>query len=383
MRKFIEEYQRKKSLIAENVIYNIIRQICAGIREIHRMKIAHRDLKPENIFMNSNMNIKIGDFGLSRQLNPDKSHESTIHVAGTQLYMAPEIYEGKYNEKSDMYALGCIIYEFIFLCFYYVDKQMNKIKKVNTNIYNNKWQTLIDSLLEIDYKKRIIIEQAFYLVDDINKGNNNLGILESTFKNLNINAENKNMIIGEIYIRKEDVNKNIRIINSYDNHYREKKWSINEKFSNEKEIIKNIEIKIKGKIYGFSYCFKFPKEGKYIINYICKNNLTNTCYMFSDCKSLTNLNLSNFNTQNVINMNHMFFSCESLSNLNLSNFNTQKVTNMSGMFNGCSSLTYLNLSNFNTDKVNDLSYMFYYCKSLNRRNLITKNNKILNEFDKK
>ena len=59
LRKFIEEYQRKKSLIAENVLYNIIRQICVGIREIHRMKIAHRDLKPENIFINANMNIKI------------------------------------------------------------------------------------------------------------------------------------------------------------------------------------------------------------------------------------------------------------------------------------------------------------------------------------
>ena len=238
LRKFIEEYQRKKSLIAENVIYNIIRQICVGIREIHRMKIAHRDLKPENIFINANMNIKIGDFGLSRQLNPDKSHESTIHVAGTQLYMAPEIYEGKYNEKSDMYALGCIIYEFIFLCFYYVDKQMNKIKKLYNNKYNYKWQTLINSLLEIDYKKRINIDQAIYLLDDINKGNNNLGILESTFKNLNINGENKNMIIGEIYIRKEDINKNIRIINSDDNYCREKCFAIDEKYSNEKEIKK-------------------------------------------------------------------------------------------------------------------------------------------------
>ena len=316
LRKFIEEYQRKKSLIAENVLYNIIRQICVGIREIHRMKIAHRDLKPENIFINANMNIKIGDFGLSRQLNPNKTHISTLHVAGTQLYMAPEIYEGKYNEKSDMYALGCIIYEFIFLHFYYVDKQMNKIKKIYTNIYNYKWQTLIDSLLEIDYKKRINIDQAIYLLDDINKGNNNLGILESTINNLSINEENKNMIIGEIYIRKEDVNKNIRIINSYDNFFREIRNSIDEKYSNEKEIKKNIEIKISGKIYGFSYYFKFPKEGKYIINYICKNNLTNTSYMFYYCNSLTNLNLSNFNTQNVTNMSFMFQYCNSLTNLN-------------------------------------------------------------------
>ena len=61
-------------------------------------------------------------------------------------------------------------------------------------------------------------------------------------------------------------------------------------------------------------------------------------FMFSVCKSLTNLNLYNFNTQNVTNMEYMFHYCESLINLNLSNFNTQNVTNMGDMFYGCESL---------------------------------------------
>ena len=60
--------------------------------------------------------------------------------------------------------------------------------------------------------------------------------------------------------------------------------------------------------------------------------------MFSDCQSLTNINLSNFNTQNVTNMSYMFYDCSSLTNINLSNFNTQNVTNISIMFYGCSSL---------------------------------------------
>ena len=67
--------------------------------------------------------------------------------------------------------------------------------------------------------------------------------------------------------------------------------------------------------------------------------------MFYECSSLTSINLSNFNTQNVTNMSHMFCDCYSLTNLDLSNFNTQHVTNMSHMFSGCSSLTNLNLSN--------------------------------------
>ena len=75
-----------------------------------------------------------------------------------------------------------------------------------------------------------------------------------------------------------------------------------------------------------------------IIKYKFKNYLTNTNFMFFGCKSLTNLNLSNFNNQNVTNMRDMFSNCSSLTNINLSNFNTQNVTNMFNMFSECGSL---------------------------------------------
>ena len=53
------------------------------------------------------------------------------------------------------------------------------------------------------------------------------------------------------------------------------------------------------------------------------------------------------------------------------------------MFYDCNSLTNLNLSNLNTQKVNDMIEMFSGCKLLNKKNLITKDNKVLKEFDKK
>ena len=59
-------------------------------------------------------------------------------------------------------------------------------------------------------------------------------------------------------------------------------------------------------------------------------------YMFSGCSSLKEINLSNFNTNNVNNMSCMFYKCSSLKELNLSNFNTNNVTDMRYMFNGCS-----------------------------------------------
>ena len=57
----------------------------------------------------------------------------------------------------------------------------------------------------------------------------------------------------------------------------------------------------------------------------------------------------------------MFICCSSLKELNLNNFNTNNVTDMSYMFNGCSSLKELNLNNFNTNNVTDMSDMFSGC----------------------
>ena len=123
-----------------------------------------------------------------------------------------------------------------------------------------------------------------------------------------------------------------------------------------------------------NYIFSFSKyeNSKYISNLISINfnnnfntsNVTNMHRMFSDCSSLTSLNLSSFNTANVTNMTGMFYNCKSLINLDLSSFNTSNVTNMYNMFIGCSSLTSLDLSNFNTTNVTNMNDMFRMCKQL-------------------
>ena len=99
------------------------------------------------------------------------------------------------------------------------------------------------------------------------------------------------------------------------------------------------------------------------------SNVTNMSDMFWECSNLTGLNISNFNTSNVTNMHAMFINCSSLTSLNLSNFNTSNVTNMIAMFTGCSSLTSLNLSNFNTSNVTSMGSMFFGCSSLTSLNL--------------
>ena len=76
----------------------------------------------------------------------------------------------------------------------------------------------------------------------------------------------------------------------------------------------------------------------------------------------------------------VFYGCSSLININLSNFNTNNVTDMSDMFRNCSSLTSLNLSNFNTNNVTNMRGMFI---GVNRKKckLICNYAKILNEFN--
>ncbi len=161
LRNFIDKYINNDTLIEENIISNIIKQICIGIKKIHNLKIIHRDLKHENIFINNNMNIKIGVFGLSKQLNLDKTHAIAINKSRSDYYVSPEILvKGIYNEKSDIYSLGCIIYKLFHLNTYHNDRIMKDIKKINPDIYNNKSQILIDSLLQNDYKKRFDINQV-------------------------------------------------------------------------------------------------------------------------------------------------------------------------------------------------------------------------------
>ena len=180
-----------------------------------------------------------------------------------------------------------------------------------------------------------------------------------------IKDNNKNYIIAELYIKDDDVNKDIRIINSYEEYEKKFKvqFPINPEKANENDI-KNCEIRINEELIPFNYFHKFQKKGKYIIKYLFNNYLTNSSYIFCDCSTFTNIDLSHFNTKNVTNMGYMFSECSSLENINLYNFNTQNVIDMNCLFCGCKSLTNIDLSNFDTRKVYNMGFMFSECSSL-------------------
>ena len=103
--------------------------------------------------------------------------------------------------------------------------------------------------------------------------------------------------------------------------------------------------------------------------------------MFKDCKSITEINLSNFDTSLVSSMDFMFERCKSLTSLDLSNFNTSLVKRMIFMFSGCSSLTILNLTNFDTSLVTLMDSMFSHCSSLTSLDLSNFNTSLLDSAD--
>ena len=81
-----------------------------ALEYVHARKIIHRDIKTGNVFLTGSNTIKVGDFGISKVL--ENTTQVAMTVVGTPYYMAPESCQSQpYTSKSDVWALGIIIYE--------------------------------------------------------------------------------------------------------------------------------------------------------------------------------------------------------------------------------------------------------------------------------
>ena len=108
MTNFLKSKKKKEELLDEKVIINWFIQILFGLKVLHSKKVLHRDLKSANILLTTNKTIKIGDFGISKVLD----NTSAKTFVGTPYYLSPEVCENRpYDYKSDLWSLGCILYE--------------------------------------------------------------------------------------------------------------------------------------------------------------------------------------------------------------------------------------------------------------------------------
>ena len=193
--QYLEKNKKKKIKLKEKTIWQIFIQMLIGLNSIHKKKILHRDIKSQNIFLTKNLDIKIGDLGVSKKLIQTNFAKTFI---GTPYYLSPEIcMEKPYNDKSDVWAIGCILYELCTFNYPFNAKSQGALllkilnsqpEKIDNNYYSKDLQNMINLLLNKNYelrpscrdilKMKIILEKAkkYNLINDIMNECDNINI---------------------------------------------------------------------------------------------------------------------------------------------------------------------------------------------------------------
>ena len=173
--KMLNKY---KNGMSSKLVKKIFLQLNTALKEMINNGKTHRDLKPSNILFSytndkqSDFIIKIGDFGLAADLISTK----TLSIAGTELFKAPEVEEGRYSNKCDLYSLGIILYllkagEYIFEGKRLVDILNNqKINKFKKETDDQKLNDLIKKLIVYEPKDRMewkdYFNDPFFNIDE-------------------------------------------------------------------------------------------------------------------------------------------------------------------------------------------------------------------------
>ncbi|XP_056408825.1 serine/threonine-protein kinase Nek9 isoform X2 [Hyla sarda] len=155
--------RQKEQLFLEEMVVWYLFQIVSAVSCIHRAGILHRDIKTLNIFLTKANLIKLGDYGLAKQLNSEFSMAETC--VGTLYYMSPELCQGvKYSFKSDIWAVGCVLYELLTLtrtfdatnplnlCVKIV--QGNWAMELDNSVYSQELIDVVQLCLQQDPEKR-------------------------------------------------------------------------------------------------------------------------------------------------------------------------------------------------------------------------------------
>uniref|UniRef100_A0A3Q3VZ91 non-specific serine/threonine protein kinase n=1 Tax=Mola mola TaxID=94237 RepID=A0A3Q3VZ91_MOLML len=161
--------QQKGQLFSEEVVIWYLYQIASAVSHIHKAGILHRDIKTLNIFLTKTDLIKLGDYGLAKKLDSEFSMAETC--VGTPYYMSPELCQGtKYNFKSDIWAMGCVLFEVLTLtrtfdatnplnlCVKIV--QGNWTMEVNSDVYSSALIKLVYECLDQDPVNRPTAEES-------------------------------------------------------------------------------------------------------------------------------------------------------------------------------------------------------------------------------
>ncbi|PKI82383.1 Kin3p, partial [Malassezia vespertilionis] len=169
----IKRNRRARTHVPEDTVWSYFAQMVAALEACHYRStpsaptsrlyahaILHRDLKPENVFLDTNENVKLGDFGLSKQIAAQAFANTYV---GTPYYMSPELATGQqYDIKSDIWALGCIVYELCALSPPFdASNHMELTRKIKQGtvpalprMYSRELQDTVNAMLQLDHHRR-------------------------------------------------------------------------------------------------------------------------------------------------------------------------------------------------------------------------------------
>ena len=155
----IQEMKKSNGFFNENIIWLFSIQMIEGLKALHDKKIMHRDLKSANIFLKKNM-CKIGDMNVSKVIKEKVLTTQT----GTPYYASPEVWRDEpYSYKSDLWSIGCVIYELCALKPPFHGKDLDELfenvckgnpERIN-KIYSEDLWKMILMLLQVDVDKRV------------------------------------------------------------------------------------------------------------------------------------------------------------------------------------------------------------------------------------
>jgi len=128
--------RRRKRLTEPEARFYLI-QLIDALKYLHASCVIHRDLKLGNLFLDNDLKVKVGDFGLATRVTHAEERKRTI--CGTPNYIAPEILDGKtgHSYEVDIWSTGVIIYTLLFGRPPYESKDVKSTyQRILTNTYS-------------------------------------------------------------------------------------------------------------------------------------------------------------------------------------------------------------------------------------------------------